>query len=186
MKRSTFSDSLQRASEFFAGRGEMYAALNRIERALREENIDFAVVGGMALNFHGYRHVTNDIDLLTTPEGLAQMHRRLVGRDYEEEGRWNLRDVENDVVIDILVRDGSIDYVDFKGHRVTTLAKLIELKLTAGMASRGRIKDLADVQELIKFARLPRELGEQLDPSTRDDYYRLWDAAQNGWDPSAG
>jgi hypothetical protein len=182
----TFVDSLQRASEFFAERGEMYAALDKIERVLAEENIDFAVAGGMALNFYGYRHVTNDIDLLTTSEGLTAMHRRLVGRDYEHEGTRNLRDIENDVVIDILVREGPIDCADFAGHRIVALTKLIELKLAAGLASRGRIKDLADVQELIKFAPLPRDLGEQLDPYVRDEYYKLWDDAQNGWDPSAG
>jgi hypothetical protein len=186
VKVGTFVDSLQRASEFFAGRGEMYAALDKIERVLTEENIEFAVIGGMALNFHGYRHVTNDLDVLTTPEGLRAIHQRLVGDDYRTEGVRNLRDVQNDVVIDILVREGPIEWADFEGHRIIALTKLIELKLTAGLASRGRIKELADVQDLIKFAPLPRELGEQLDPSVRDEYYRIWDAAQNGWDPSAG
>jgi hypothetical protein len=113
----TFVDSLRRASEFFAERGEIYAALDKIERVLSEENIDFAVIGGMALNFHGYRHVTNDVDVLTTPEGLRAIHQRLAGDDYRIEGVRNLRDVQNDVVIDILVREGPIDCADFEGHR---------------------------------------------------------------------
>ena len=51
---------------------------------------------------------------------------------------------------------------------------------------KRRVELLADVQELIKALELPRDLGEELDSSVRDEYYRLWDAAQNGWDPSAG
>jgi hypothetical protein len=36
-----------------------------------------------------------------------------------------------------------------------------------------------------RFDEADRPLGEQLDPFVRDAYYRLWDASQNGWDPSA-
>ena len=50
----------------------------------------------------------------------------------------------------------------------------------------SRLKDLGDVVELIKVLKLPRDLGEQLDPSVRSEYFRLWDGAQNVWDPSDG
>jgi hypothetical protein len=74
--------------------------------------------------------------------------------------------------------------VDIAGLSVIRLEKLIDLKLTSGLRPE-RIRDLADVQDLIKALSLPRSLGEQIDPSVRDEYYRLWDVSQNGWDPSA-
>ncbi len=38
--------------------------------------------------------------------------------------------------------------------RFVTLEKLIELKLASGMTAPDRLKDLADVQELIKITHL--------------------------------
>jgi hypothetical protein len=182
----TVADRLERADDFFAGRSDVHRALIKIEHLLAEENIAYAVIGGMAMNVHGFRRFTNDVDLLTTSEGLEAIHRRVVGRGYQFDSTpKRLRDLEHGVIIDILVREGSPDPVERAGHHVLALPKLIDLKLTSGLAARSRIKDLADVQELIKALELPRDLGEQLDPSVRDEYYRLWDDAQNGYDPSA-
>jgi hypothetical protein len=59
------------------------------------------------------------------------------------------------------------------------LAKLVELKLASGLsAEHRRLRDLADVQDLIIALKLPRDLGEQIDPSVRSEFYRMWDAAQ--------
>jgi len=60
-----------------------------------------------------------------------------------------------------------------------TLEKLIELKLASGMTAPHRLRDLADVQELIKIRRLPADFAERLDPYVRDKYIELWDAVAN-------
>jgi hypothetical protein len=200
----TVADRLERASEFFMKRADVHRALDKIERRLAEENIDYAVIGGMALNIHGYERVTNDVDLLTTRVGLDAIHERLAGRGYVPSfsgARKRLRDTESGVTIEFITTgeypgDGKPKPVSFpdprdasinrEGHQVIVLPKLVELKLASGLTAADRIKDLADVQELIKVVKLPRDLGEQLDPSVRDEYYRMWDAAQNAWDPSAG
>jgi hypothetical protein len=41
------------------------------------------------------------------------------------------------------------------------------------------LKDLADVQEVIRIRRLPRALSADLDPFVRDKYLELWDAVQH-------
>jgi hypothetical protein len=46
------------------------------------------------------------------------------------------------------------------------------------MTNPARLKDLADVQELIKRLSLARELSDQLNPYVRDKYVELWDSAQ--------
>jgi len=63
---------------------------------------------------------------------------------------------------------------------VIDLETLIELKLASGMTAPHRLKDLADVQELILHLHLPQELAEQLDASVRAEYQKLWDAAETG------
>jgi hypothetical protein len=70
--------------------------------------------------------------------------------------------------------------VDRDGVRVIALPKLIELKLASGLsAEHRRLRDLADVQDLIIALSLPRDLSKELDPSVRDEYVRMWDAAQS-------
>ena len=66
--------------------------------------------------------------------------------------------------------------VDHGGISVVGLESLVELKLASGLSAPHRLKDLADVQELIAKRQLPRELGARLDASVRDEYTRLWDA----------
>jgi hypothetical protein len=61
---------------------------------------------------------------------------------------------------------------------VIDLEKLIELKLASGLSAPHRLKDLAEVQELILHLRLPLEISRRLDPSVRPEYERLWRAAQ--------
>ena len=58
------------------------------------------------------------------------------------------------------------------------LTSLVELKLASGMTAPHRLRDLADVLELIRAARLPATLAEELDPSVREKYRELWPAAQ--------
>ena len=42
------------------------------------------------------------------------------------------------------------------------------------MTNPGRLKDLADVQELIRARDLPLELRDELHPYVREKYAELW------------
>jgi hypothetical protein len=103
--------------------------------------------------------------------------------------RRNLRDTENGVRIEFLVAgefpgDGKAKPVAFpepgrvaeevEGIRLLNLAALVELKLASGISSIDRLKDLADVQELIKMLRLSEEFVDQLDPYVQSRYRELW------------
>ena len=56
--------------------------LRRLAQDLEERGIEYAVIGAVALNQHGYQRFTHDIDLLMTPEGLDRFRAELVGRGY--------------------------------------------------------------------------------------------------------
>ncbi|MEO6191986.1 MAG: hypothetical protein ABIS20_03170, partial [Thermoanaerobaculia bacterium] len=67
-----------------------------------------------------------------------------------------------------------------RGERIALLPlpRTIELKLASGMTAPHRLKDLADVIEIIRILRLPAGLVEELDPYVREKYRELWGAAQ--------
>jgi hypothetical protein len=130
-----------------------------------------------------------------TREGHAAFKGLVLGRGYLEKfpGSKTLRDTTNGVTIDILIAgefpgDGKPKPVVFpepssvaekvEGLSLMPLPRLVELKLASGMTAPHRIKDLADVLELIRATGLPVELGEALDASVREKYRELWHSAQ--------
>ena len=174
-------------------------AMRKIASILEDERIPYAVAGALALNQHGYQRLTVDLDLLLTREGLAALKARVLGLGYVERfpGSKGLRDTENNVAIDVLLTgdypgDGKPKAVSFPdpaagsaaidGIRFLKLGTLIELKLASGISAPHRMKDLADVLELIRIARLPRELARELDESVRAKYDELWLAAASAPD----
>ena len=186
-------DVLKQADEFFMGTGPVHRTLSNVSRRLSEAGIDYAVIGGMALALHGFVRPTQDVDLLVSPEGLEKFHTELVGRGYVptfQGARKHFRDTETGVKVEMITAseypgDGKPKPVVFPDpasksetigeHRVIKLPTLIELKLASGLSAEHRqLRDLADVQQLIETLDLPENLFEQLDPSVRDEYQRLW------------
>jgi len=66
------------------------------------------------------------------------------------------------------------------GVQVVRLEKLVELKLASGMTAPDRLKDLADVQELIKIRGLSNDFADKLNPFVRDKYLELLQAVERG------
>jgi hypothetical protein len=54
----------------------------------------------------------------------------------------------------------------------------MELKLASGISAPHRLKDLADVLELVRILGLPEEAAEDLHPYVREKYREIWRAAQ--------
>jgi hypothetical protein len=198
-REARFWAGVEEAGRFFMGRSDAQQALARLAAVLEDTGIPYAIVGAMALNEWGYRRVTVDVDVLLTPDGLRRLKERVLGRGYVEKfpGSRGMRDTVADVDVDVVLAgefpgDGKPKPVAFpdpaevavRGERVALLplAKLVELKLASGTSAPHRLKDLADVLELVRAAGLPRELGGELDPSVRAKYDELWQAAQ-GRDP---
>ena len=60
------------------------------------------------------------------------------------------------------------------GITFLTLPRLIELKLASGMTHPGRLKDLADVMELIRIRDLPENYALELHPYVQAKFRELW------------
>lgn len=177
------------------GDADVQRALLSLARLLDEEGIPYAIGGAMALNAYGYERVTKDVDVLLSAAGLAAFKERHLGRGYVEKfpGSRGMRDTENNVDIDVLLAgdypgDGKPKPVAFPEPSAVAvregtvallpLAKLIELKLASGMTAPHRLRDLADVLELIRVRALPTEFAASLHPYVRAKFDELWGAAQ--------
>lgn len=179
------------------GRGDVQRALETLTARVEESGIPYAIIGAMALNEFGYHRVTDDVDVLLTREGLEAFKKRWLGRGYVEKfrGSRSLRDTENNVDIVVVIAgdypgDGKPKPVRFpdpavaahRGERVRLLPleSAIELKIASGMSAPHRLRDLADVLELIRICDLSADFAERLDESVRAKFDELWQAGQYG------
>jgi hypothetical protein len=189
--------ALREGSMHFEEKNAVHQTSRKITRRLGELGIPYALAGGMAMFFHGYRRFAEDVAILVTPEGLREIHRQLEGLGYLPlfSGSKHLRDAEFGVRVEFLVSgaypgdgkpkpvafpDPSAAGVEINGIQCLTLPKLIELKLASGMTNPGRLTDLADVQRMIQILGLPGDFADQLDPFVREKYRELWAAVQKG------
>lgn len=70
--------------------------------------------------------------------------------------------------------------IEINGIQFIRLENLIELKLASGMTGGvHRLKDLADVVELIKTLKLPVDFAQKINPYARDKFMELWTGVQN-------
>ena len=191
------SEAYEEGRRYFMGSGNVNKTLKRLASDLKSHNIDYVVIGAVALLAHGYPRFTEDVDLVMTREGLEKFHRELIGLDYAPafpQARKSLRATEEGISIDVMltgeypgdgkpktvtIPDPKTAGVEIDGVRFVTLEKLIELKLASGMTAPDRLKDLADVQELIKARALPAEFAERLDPYVRAKFLELYETVKH-------
>lgn len=168
----------------------VYESLRDIGKRLAEIGVPYAVLGGMALVAHGYRRTTEDVDILVTQDGLERAHEKLVGLGYLPvfEKSKNLRDTRTGVRIELIAAGGypgdgkpkPVAFpdpddvaVEIDGVRYVNLPTLIQLKLASGMTNPGRLRDLADVQEMIRTLKLSEDFAERLDPYVQEKFREL-------------
>lgn len=187
----------QEGLRFFMGEGILNETLRRVTKDLENRGIEYSIIGAVALNNYGYRRFTEDIDLLLTKEGLEKFQNELVGLGYRpafEGATKKFRTTEENVTVEIITSgefpgDGKPKPVQFPapdenqteidGVKTLTLEKLVELKLASGMTAPHRLKDLADVQELIKIKNLDANFAEKLNPYVREKFLELQKAVEN-------
>ncbi len=183
---------------FFSGEGMINDALDKLARDLEKNGIDYAIVGAVALNQHGFQRFTSDIDVLLTMDGLERFRENLVGLGYRpafEGARKKYRTTDTNIPVEFIITgefpgDGlpkpvafpepASTSVDIDGIRTVGLKTLVELKLSSGMTAPDRLKDLADVQELIKLKDLDADFAESLNEYVRPKFLELYQGVVDG------
>ena len=177
------------------GTSDVHHALERLTRKLEELAIPYAVCGGMAVNAHGYERTTTDVDVLLTAAGLAKFKAHALGLRWIEKfaGSRGVRDAERRVPIDFLLAGGipgdgvprgvefpdpAVAAIEINGKRFLTLARLIEMKLAAGLSLPQRLQDHADVIALIRANHLGEHFAADLHTFVHERYIELWRSAR--------
>ena len=158
---------------------------------LAEHGIPHLIVGGLAVQEHGYPRLTIDVDIVVPDvlEAVEFLTASVTGpffRVPKVEDR--VEDRRNGVKIDllpagrVLQRGCKIPFPQpgkvTEQLQIVKLEELISLKLDSWASSPvRRHKDKTDVIELIKYRNLPRDLA--VNPAVRALYTETWDALQN-------
>jgi hypothetical protein len=175
------------------GEAAVQRALMKLVSILETENLPYAIIGALALNEYGHKRVTVDVDLVMREEDLQTFKRGWLGKGYAERvaGTGKLLDTEFDVHVDVLSTgrfpgddkpkpisfpDPATSAIRGKPFALLPIERWIELKLASGMVAPHRLKDLADVQELIASAPLPSAMADLLHPWVQHKFMELWNA----------
>lgn len=125
---------------------------------------------------HGGGRLTRDVDLYS--EDFRATHERLVGAGF----RWDARRREHliDGVPIHLVGPDSLGgpptrVSSLRGVKVIGLADLVRGKLTVGLETIRRAKDIADVIELIRVVPLKKDFAPRLPKKLRAPFKELVD-----------
>lgn len=72
-----FPERLMESARFHTGGGNVHATLRELVPDLDRVGIDYATIGAMALNAHGFARETTDVNVLVAPEGLKRLQQTL-------------------------------------------------------------------------------------------------------------
>lgn len=164
------STSLTRALEAMAAmqRGRPYALrpedakrrlADELARLCRLAGVKPVVIGGLAVNHHGYMRVTADVDILVSRRDAVPLYRRLKAEPGWKRHAEGFKNTYVNVGLDICVEGertapgsneefpspGNLRKVPVRPLAVPALSELIALKVMS-----GRARDDADVVELLK------------------------------------
>src|SRR5689334_122652 len=82
-----FQQRLKEIGLFFQRKDPVHKTMYRLVEKLEKANIPYALMGAMAVNAHGQRRTTDDVDVLLTQAGFEEFVRRCVPRAYEQIAR---------------------------------------------------------------------------------------------------
>ncbi len=172
---------------FFKDQGPVPETFRRLRESLESEGIPYIVIGAMAVNAHGFRRTTQDIDVCMSRDALEHFKRTLVEKVFAPVAGRSRRflDPRTGVTCDILIsgeiagrRDKNRDVrfpdpVEAEVHEgvpTVSLARLIELKLVT-----WRFQDWGDVVNLIRHFGLDEGFVDKLHPTVRSAYRQCYD-----------
>jgi hypothetical protein len=172
------------------GTSAVVEAARSLAATLAHFEIAHLIVGGLAVQEHGYPRVTIDVDIVVPDVleavefGTADLASTL-GRVQGTKDR--IQDRRTGVIIDILpagkvLKAGCKVPFPFPSIasdelQFATLEQLISLKLDSWANSPWhRLRDQTDVVELVLRRKLPRSFA--VDDSVRESYLKIWDGLQ--------
>ena len=142
---------------------ELHRDFKELLKLLNSHSVEYLVVGGYAVNYHGYTRATSDLDVWVgvDPTNAARITEALQEFGFRDANPEWFREESNivrmgyaPVRIEILTSISGVDFKDCYTHRIEIMldgvpANLIDLEnLRANKLASGRFKDLNDLEQL--------------------------------------
>lgn len=170
----------------------LISTARKLGEQLDMHGIEYAIVGGFALNVHGFKRQTLDVDVLLNKDGLNKFHSKVVFNGFVPRFRGaqrSFRDPTSNVAVDVVITgeypgDGKQKNISFpdpstvsqniNGLKIVNLHTLINLKLASYMSMpQQRMRDRTDVSSLIKFLSMDGKFASNLHKDVVDEFHRI-------------
>ena len=163
-------------------------AIPKLAKLFDKHDIDYCLIGGASLPEYNLNRATDDVDFLIYSTNDVEKLLTEIGFEPAFKGAtrkfiWK----PDNVMIEFLFtgeETGGTGGVKFEkpkeiskkkdGIKIITLAKLIEYKLSSGMYGFKRLKDWADVEQLIELNNLPEDFADSFRNDLKNKYRELW------------
>lgn len=159
----------------------LIAQLREVDSALRGASIRYALIGGVAVNIHGFIRATRDLDILLLGEDSDIAHRLFTELGYtaidrrddlasyvRQTDRLDVIYARRPISRNLLDRSLQVSFADTSVPAIP-VEGLLGLKIQALNDDPRRIKDLNDLIELFRIHRGRLNLAEVR------SYFRLFD-----------
>ena len=167
--------SLEQGLLTLQGTGPILETAREISELLRANNVEGAIVGGVAVGLHGRVRATEDVDVLITADS-SRLGNLLTSAGFTFDAstrEFSKRGVPTHLVTRAEVGSRSFQFVDIDGIRTVSLADLINIKLRSGRDNILRARDLGDVVDLVRANRLTGDFTGRIDSDLRADFRRI-------------
>jgi hypothetical protein len=164
------------------GRGAILDVARIVSRALVDQNIPGAVIGGVAVVLHGHVRTTLDVDVWV-PGTLDQVADALKQADFSFDAsrrEFKLGQVPVHLISSEQTLISPSNLLDIEQVRTVSLADLINLKLSSGTRSVLRSQDIADIIGLIRANQLSNSFVPKIAKPFRKDFRKLVNAVGKG------
>jgi hypothetical protein len=192
-RNATFPDVTNQAADVLrenTGTSGVVQTAQTAVATLAVHDIPHLIVGGVAVQEHGYPRVTIDVDIVVPDvlEAVEFLTADLTGPFARVKGvEDRIEDRRNGVQVDllpagkVLKRGCKVPFPQptkaTEKLQIVGLEQLLSLKLDSSAHSPlRRLRDKTDVVELILRRKLPRDLA--VAPAVRSLYLETWDALQ--------
>lgn len=177
--------SLIEAQQRRIGMADVTATANLIDALFKANGVDYAIIGGYAVQKYGYVRFTHDLDMVVRDRDRVR-ELMIASGDFKAVpgSQRTVIDRATGVQVDLLPANrvdspGGEPYPEpadssSLGIKFVTLPQLIALKL-----STNRSKDIADVVELIKANELGEDFTADLPSRLSGKYLSTWAQAAN-------
>jgi hypothetical protein len=188
MTRDLFMLTAQKVYQML-GNENLWQTAQVCDGILREQQIPYAVCGGVAVCLHGYQRNTIDLDLIIRPSDSMRVKQALLDAGMTWDDTQHEFRTTSGIPVQFLMTGeragsgsevhlpepvGEFNIEQIEGLSVLRLSRLIEIKIACATGNLRRThKDLADVVELIVVRKLDGSFSRYLHKSLRKTFREL-------------